>query len=29
MFCVYKMVIITVQKYTDAEVHTITEGHRE
>ena len=25
----YKMVVIIVQKYTDAEVHTITVGNRE
>ena len=25
----YKMVVITIQKYTDAEVHTITVGNRE
>ena len=25
----YKMVIVTVQSYTDAEVYTITVGNRE
>ena len=25
----YKMVVVTVQKYTDGEVHTITVGNRE
>ena len=25
----YKMVVITVQNYTDAEIHTITVGNRE
>ena len=29
LFCMYKMVAITVQNYTDAEVHTITVGNRE
>ena len=29
LFCVYKMVVITVQNYTDAKVHTITVGNRE
>ena len=29
MFSVYKMVVITVQKYTAAKVHTITVGNRE
>ena len=29
LFCVDKMVVITVQNYTDTEVHTITVGIRE
>ena len=28
-FCVYKMVVITVQDYADNEVHTIAVGNRE
>ena len=27
LFCVYKIVVITVQNNTDAEVHTITVGN--
>ena len=27
-FCMYKMVVITVLNYTDAQVHTITLGNR-
>ena len=29
LFCVYKMVVITVQNYTDAKVHTISIGKRK
>ena len=29
MFCMYKMVVITVQNYTDAKVCTITVRSRE
>ena len=29
LFCVYKMVVITVQNYTDAKVHTISIGNRK
>ena len=29
LICLYKMVVITVQNYTDLEVHTIAVGNRE
>ena len=29
LICLYKMVVITVQNYTDPEVHTIAVGNRE
>ena len=29
LFCIYKVVVITVKNYTDAKVHTIKVGNRE
>ena len=28
LFCMYKMVVITVLNYTDAQIHTIAVGNK-